>query len=64
MLGVTLFGLVFTPVFYLAVRWLTDRLGPAPAQPLPVAEVHLPEPDGAGVATVHAIKKADTSRGG
>jgi multidrug efflux pump subunit AcrB len=64
MLGVTLFGLVFTPVFYLAVRWLTDRLGPAPAPPLPVAEVHLPEPDGAGVAAVHGINKADTPRGG
>ncbi len=25
MLGVTLFGLVFTPVFYLVIRWLTAR---------------------------------------
>ena len=25
MLGVTLFGLVFTPVFYVVVRWLTSR---------------------------------------
>ena len=33
MLGVTLFGFLFTPVFYVAVRWLA-RLGrrkPAPA---------------------------------
>lgn len=24
MLGVTLFGLIFTPVFYVGVRWLSD----------------------------------------
>ena len=27
MLGVTLFGLLFTPVFYVAVRWIGERLG-------------------------------------
>jgi HAE1 family hydrophobic/amphiphilic exporter-1 len=35
MLGVTLFGLLFTPVFYVICRWLGDRLsrvfGPVPA---------------------------------
>jgi hypothetical protein len=25
MLGVTIFGIFFTPVFYVVVRWLTDR---------------------------------------
>ena len=25
MIGVTLFGLIFTPVFYVVVRWMTDR---------------------------------------
>jgi len=25
MLGVTVFGLVFTPVFYVLVRWMADR---------------------------------------
>jgi multidrug efflux pump subunit AcrB len=34
MLGVTLFGLVFTPIFYVVIRWLTSRSGarrvPAP----------------------------------
>ena len=25
--GVTLFGLLFTPVFYVAVRWIGERLG-------------------------------------
>jgi hydrophobe/amphiphile efflux-1 (HAE1) family protein len=27
MIGVTLFGLLFTPAFYVACRWLADRLG-------------------------------------
>jgi multidrug efflux pump subunit AcrB len=35
MLGVTLFGLIFTPVFYMVVRGLADRSSrekkPAPA---------------------------------
>ena len=25
MIGVTVFGLIFTPVFYVVVRWLEDR---------------------------------------
>jgi multidrug efflux pump len=28
MLGVTLFGIFFTPVFYVVIRWLTARRGP------------------------------------
>jgi multidrug efflux pump len=36
MLGVTFFGALFTPVFYVVVRWLTDRRTKAPA-PSPVA---------------------------
>ncbi|HEY1378598.1 MAG TPA: efflux RND transporter permease subunit [Gemmataceae bacterium] len=31
MLGVTFFGLFFTPVFYMAVRWVADRFGRAKA---------------------------------
>jgi multidrug efflux pump len=31
MLGVTVFGIFFTPVFYSVVRWMTDRTQPAPA---------------------------------
>ena len=27
MLGVTIFGLIFTPVFYVMVRWLADLRG-------------------------------------
>jgi hydrophobic/amphiphilic exporter-1 (mainly G- bacteria), HAE1 family len=33
MLGVTLFGLIFTPVFYVLVRGLAARLSKAPAAP-------------------------------
>jgi hypothetical protein len=29
MLGVTLFGLVFTPIFYVLMRWLGSRLSSA-----------------------------------
>ena len=35
MIGVTLFGLLFTPAFYVLCRWLADRFerrGPAPAE--------------------------------
>ena len=45
MLGVTFFGALFTPVFYVVVRWMTDRRKPkTPAKPIeaapaPVAEV-------------------------
>jgi multidrug efflux pump len=32
MLGVTLFGIFFTPVFYVVIRWLTARRGAVPPQ--------------------------------
>ena len=38
MLGVTLFGVFFTPVFYVVVRWLTDRKAPEPGLTLAVHE--------------------------
>jgi HAE1 family hydrophobic/amphiphilic exporter-1 len=42
MLGVTLFGLVFTPVFYVLVRrlalWRTPRRTPVPDRPEQRAE--------------------------
>jgi multidrug efflux pump len=38
MLGVTLFGIFFTPVFYVVVRWLTSRSKPA----APTLEVKVP----------------------
>jgi HAE1 family hydrophobic/amphiphilic exporter-1 len=31
MLGVTLFGLLFTPVFYVVVRWIAEKLQRKPA---------------------------------
>ena len=31
MIGVTLFGIFLTPVFYYVVRWLVERKAPAPA---------------------------------
>jgi len=36
MIGVTVFGLLFTPVFYVACRWLSERFRkPAKAQGVP-----------------------------
>ncbi|HEX4589159.1 MAG TPA: efflux RND transporter permease subunit, partial [Gemmataceae bacterium] len=46
MLGVTFFGLFFTPVFYYSVRWVTDWFGgtrPTRRKVAPVAE-HAPRP--------------------
>jgi multidrug efflux pump len=57
MLGVTIFGIFFTPVFYVVIRWLTERKGPAPAD------------KAAAVALAHeaaldtAIQKADGQTG-
>jgi hypothetical protein len=34
---VTVFGLIFTPVFYIVFRWVADRL-PKPHKLKPVAE--------------------------
>jgi multidrug efflux pump len=53
MLGVTIFGIFFTPVFYVVVRWLTDRGAPVLAdQAVPAAAAHE-----AAVGT--AVAKAD-----
>jgi len=38
MLGVTLFGLIFTPVFYSVVMWFAGRKPPPPSDPLPSPE--------------------------
>jgi hypothetical protein len=63
MLGVTIFGIFFTPVFYYVIRWFTDRGKPASKPPTaeaakPPAEHAAPESDGnhkAAVApTAHA----------
>jgi hypothetical protein len=44
MIGVTVFGLLFTPVFYVACRWLSKRFAKrAKAQPSPDAPL---DPEG------------------
>ena len=35
MLGVTCFGLIFTPIFYVVIRGLTARRAVKPAEPAP-----------------------------
>ena len=36
MIGVTVFGLIFTPVFYVVCRWLAERSGRRRAEPAAV----------------------------
>jgi hypothetical protein len=50
MLGVTIFGIFFTPVFYVVIRWFTER-GGAPGVPEHVVAVAEPAhvADGSGV---------------
>jgi len=57
MLGVTIFGIFFTPVFYVVIRWLTERKGPTAADK--AAEVALAH----GAALDTAITKADGQSG-
>ena len=41
MIGVTIFGLIFTPVFYVVTRWINDRMvrkSPQPLDPTPAIE--------------------------
>jgi hypothetical protein len=55
MLGVTLFGIFFTPVFYVVIRWLTGRRKPAlppdvhAGDAMPAEGVAEPRKDGAPV---------------
>jgi multidrug efflux pump len=46
MLGVTIFGIFFTPVFYVVIRWFSGRKGAVPRQPA--------RPVGAEAATADA----------
>jgi multidrug efflux pump len=52
MLGVTIFGIFFTPVFYLVVRWLA---GQSKAAPRPVAGKSTTV-DGAAVSQFTGVK--------
>jgi hydrophobe/amphiphile efflux-1 (HAE1) family protein len=45
MIGVTVFGLIFTPVFYVVFRWVADRL-PAPHKKAAAAGGPPPPPEG------------------
>jgi multidrug efflux pump subunit AcrB len=60
MLGVTLFGIFFTPVFYVVIRWLTARRKPVSRMHAPpdgaAASPEVPAHDGDGVAAATAIK--------
>jgi hypothetical protein len=40
MIGVTFFGLIFTPVFYVTCRWLGDRFSRRRPEPAPDGAVH------------------------
>ncbi|HYC98080.1 multidrug efflux RND transporter permease subunit [Brevundimonas sp.] len=40
MLGVTLFGLIFTPVFYVVSRWLASKLPSRPEKPQTIPTTH------------------------
>jgi hydrophobe/amphiphile efflux-1 (HAE1) family protein len=40
MLGVTLFGLIFTPVFYVVSRWLASKMPTRPEKPAAVPTTH------------------------
>jgi multidrug efflux pump subunit AcrB len=46
MLGVTLFGIFLTPVFYYVIQWVKDRR----TRPAPAVAIPAPSPDGNGVA--------------
>jgi hypothetical protein len=57
MLGVTLFGIFFTPVFYVVIRWLTARNGPAPPPEGAAVAEGVPGAHGDGEAVVTAIQR-------
>jgi hypothetical protein len=48
MLGVTLFGIFFTPVFYVVIRWLTTR-----GKSVPPAHALPEEPAAEKTAEIH-----------
>jgi multidrug efflux pump len=53
MLGVTIFGIFFTPVFYVVIRWLTEKKSVPPAEKAALAAA------GNGPPASTAIKTAD-----
>jgi multidrug efflux pump len=57
MLGVTAFGILFTPVFYSVIQWLRERGGPAPAPPHPATA-----PAAESVTADGAVRKAHPAK--
>ncbi|MFL5339579.1 MAG: efflux RND transporter permease subunit [Gemmataceae bacterium] len=58
MIGVTVFGIFLTPVFYVAIRWLVERNAPPPARPaelLHEIKAHPVEVDGKIEAVVAKV---------
>jgi multidrug efflux pump len=62
MLGVTAFGIFFTPVFYVCIRWLSERpVAPAAAEGPNAAAAYMAPVagDGKHTTTAAAIQKAE-----
>src|SRR5438270_886240 len=57
MIGVTLFGIFFTPVFYVVVRWLTSHGKPAAA----VVEVKVPVDGNTHAQAPHEATSAESA---
>jgi multidrug efflux pump len=54
MLGVTIFGIFFTPVFYYVIRWLTEPRKPAPAKAVTVdGQLEAPAASPTGTPVTH-----------
>jgi hypothetical protein len=51
MLGVTIFGIFFTPVFYNVIRWFAERRAPAPVAVKAAAAEHAVAVTGDGAAS-------------
>jgi hypothetical protein len=53
MIGVTFFGLIFTPVFYVACRWLASKMPRAPEKDPTIPTTHglPPHTDEPAIAT-------------
>jgi multidrug efflux pump len=61
MLGVTIFGVFLTPVFFVVIRWLVERNKPAPEKPVHVVSV--PAHDGkTAAAAAPASSEAPAGR--
>jgi multidrug efflux pump len=55
MLGVTVFGIFFTPVFYVVIRWFSGTKAAAPKPDAGKVPAEVPERDNGPVIATHAI---------